>query len=755
MTRSNQIRVWLDAELNRHRFCGGDVPTGCLRVSSFTVTGATLHDPHVSDALQAFDRALHTMFPGRSDDEDGGVSIQLAMKPELPRHGFRVSGSPTDVLIEAASERGITQALHYLRREMADRRGPWLPLGEIVRFPSLQTALTEGVFVPADQRCDDLGNFSDAELELMAHFGATGMKVVLDLSKLWRSPTLPELNAPDVEQKFRQLEAHAARLGRFGLDLFLLLNMPSLPASHPVLATHPEVSGAEEEVFLEELSGRRNRVLCSSEPRVQTAYGDVVENLVRAVPSSAGVIMLVGGEGYRHCFTRPSQTDSRGTNCARCAAVGPHACVAQLANVIGSAIKRASRSQRLLVWPYSAFVWSKDDPGESRWIGQLDEGIEVLSNFDCGDLDPHGNGQVSLFDYNIRIPGPSQRFQAQAAECGRTSRPILARTETTTTPDTPFVPFLPLPFLWFERFRAIREAGAAGFMGQWRFYGMNGSLPEELQYHSIWNPERTAEQILHTAARRDYGISELAADQVVEGWRQLGEAWSFFPYSAMTSGERDAYFRGPWYLGPAHPLVFNPLDIYALGPEFFRRRGDLAEALSVEEIALLPGAPRYSSDLLFCLPYGADAYSSRLGECRQQWSAALAALELAVGPTPTDRANLDLNVVRILGCHLNSLGNVCAFFQQRDALGSAAQDSESLDGVFDSLAAIIDREVANAQVALGLVRADPRLGFGHTYGEAYDAEMIEQKIRQCEFLRQNELPRIRSVIRFHVWYRFP
>lgn len=745
----------MDAGLNRHRFLDGDVPDGCLRVTSFTVTGDVLRVPRVANAVEAFGRSLQEMFACRLDGAGGGIPFQLAWNPDLPRFGFRVDVAQAGVHVEAATDQGLAQALQYLRREMADRMGPWLEVGVIERFPGLTTALTEGIFVPADQQADNPGDFSDAELELMAHFGATGMKVVLDLSKLWKSVSLPELDAREVEVKFGLLEAHACRLGRFGLDLFLILNMPSFPAEHRVFQNHPEVCGAEEEIFMEELSGRNDRVLCSTEPRVRAAYGEVIGNLMAGVPSAAGVILLVGGEGFRHCFTRPSHVDSRGTNCPRCAEIGPHLCVAELANTVAAAVKHASGSPRLLVWPYSAFVWSRDDPGESRWIAHLDAGIEVLSNFDCGDLDPHGDGQVMLFDYNIRIRGPSRRFQAQAVACERTARPILAKTETTTTPDTPFVPFLPLPFLWFERFRAIRESGAAGFVGQWRFYGMNGSLPEELQYHSIWNPERTAEELLHTAARRDYGVSELAADQVVEGWRMLGEAWSHFPYSAMTCGERDAYFRGPWYLGPAHPLIFNPLDSYGLGPKFFRRRGDLAEALSAEEIALLPGAPRYSSDLLFCLPYGAEAYAVRLAECRKQWDAALARLEGVLEPGPTGRARLDLNVVRMLGCHLNSLGNVLAFMTERDALGREAHDIESFERSCAAILGIVDREVANAKVALALVRDDARLGFGHTYGEVYDAEMIEDKIRQCEFLINSELPRIRSVIRFHVWYRFP
>ena len=646
-------------------------------------------------------------------------------------------------------------ATHYLEREMLDRGRAVLPAGRISRFPSLTTRLTEGIFVPGHQNALNLGEFSDEYLGLMGHFGANALKLKLNLHEFWKSDSLPELDAPGTEESLALLREHARRLADHGLDLFLVLDAPALPSSHPVFQNHPELAGAQEEIFLEELSGTDGTVLCVGNSRVVKAYGEVIEYVYAQVPEIAGSIVLVGGEGFHHCFMRPKNSDLRPTNCPHCAEQDPHEHVAGLVNALTAASKRAGSGKRLLAWPYSAFVWSKADPGDSLWIEHVTPDSEVLSNFDCGDVDPTTNAGVHLFDYNIKQIGPSSRFQSQMAVCQKKGISMLAKTESNTTPDTFFLPYLPVYFRWYERFKAIRESGATGFMGQWRFYGMNGSPPEELQYHSVWNPDRSAEELLHTISRRDFEIDSEAASQAVEAWRTLSEAWDAFPYSAMTGGEREAYMRGPWYLGPAHPLIFDEQSPYDLGKQFFLRRGDLAESLSEAEIEELSGKPRFVCSLLLCLPFGVENYLKLARQCRDQWDVGVARLSQALGDSPNTKATREMNICLAISIHLHTLVNTVEFFELRDRLGRMAMGPEEFESIISELRGVIEREMTNARRALPIVREDPRIGFGHTYGEVYDAEMIEQKLRQCEFVLSRELPRIASIIRFHIWQQFP
>jgi len=747
MSRTDAIR----ARLNREHF---SCSLPCSASARFRIETAFSPGNLFRWGMANFTRFL-TECVGASVGSDG-TEIRFELDPSLPQSGFRLNVTPAQIRVTAASERGLVEAMHYIEREMVDRGEARLPEGELARFPSLQTRFTEGVFVPARQTADEPGDFSDEYLGLLGHFGANALKAVFSLASVWRSKTIPELNVPDFEETCAKLRCHARRLRDRGLDFYLNLAAKPYPGDHPVFQAHPEILGAREEIFLEETSGNNMAVLCTSQPKVLQAYSESLEALFDAVPELAGVILIIGGEGFRHCFMRPNVKAGQLTNCPHCQGQDPHEHVARLLNTLSRALKRAHPGKRLLAWPYSAFIWSKDDPTDSRWIRFLDPDVEVLSNFDCGDADATTTGQAYLFDYNIKQIGPSTRFAAQAAACRETGNRILAKTETNTTPDTFFLPYLPVHFRWYERFRAIRESGAAGLMGQWRFYGAVGSLPEELQYHAVWNPERSAEELLTTVARRDFNAGETAAREVVEGWRKLSQAWDSFPYSAMTCGETEAYMRGPWYLGPAHPLIFNEQSPYQLSDAFFRRRGDLGEMLSKEAIRLLPGKPRYICNLLICLPFGVEKYLELARRCRDQWDEGLAQIEAAL---PADRrtrkASEEIGICTIISIHLHTLVNTVEFLRLRESLSLNAISLEEFNATLEAMREVLQREIENAQRALPLLEADPRIGYGFTYNEVYDADMVRDKIRQCEFVKDRELPRIGSVIRFHVWTRYP
>lgn len=729
-------------------------PPDCVEVSSGRIIADFEPGRVFAGACEPFRQFLGE-FLGR-DEHAQGTQWRFSLDAAQTRPGFIAGVSRGEVRVSAATERDLTDAMHYLEREMTDRGGPWLPAGTIERHPTLATRFTESIFIPGDQSPENPGDFPPPYLELMRHFGGNALKMNLSLADCWRSESLPELNTPDVDRQFEKLSDLARRLAWHGMDFFLMLNAKAHPSTHAVFRNHPEVLGAREEIFIEELSGADCRVLCTSHPLVLRAYGEVLVELFTRVPELAGGIMIVGGEGFHHCFMRPADVTVAGTtNCPHCGGRNPHEHVAALVNSIAAALRAAAPEKRLIVWPYSAFIWSKDDPTDSEWIRHLDSKVEIMSNFDCGDVDPTTGAGVVLYDYNIKITGPSTRFAAQSRACHEHNLPLLAKTETNTTPDTFFLPYLPTHFRWYERFRAIREAGCSGFMGQWRFYGMNGSPPEELQYHSVWNPERSAEELLHTIARRDFGFDAGRADQTVAAWRHLSEAWEVFPYSAMTAGEREGYMRGPWYLGPAHPLIFNSQSTYDLGPAFFLLRGDLAEMVDAEERARLPRKPRYVCDLLLCLPFGVAEYLRLARLCRDQWDEGLRELETVLADNPAPPAAGELQVCRAISIHLHSLTNTVEFLERRDELGRSRHSPREFETRLAQLDAILDREISNARRALPVLEADPRIGYGHIYGEVYDVAMVRDKIRQCEYVRHKELPRIGSLIRFHLWNIYP
>jgi hypothetical protein len=129
----------------------------------------------------------------------------------------------------------------------------------------------------------------------------------------------------------------------------------------------------------------------------------------------------------------------------------------------------------------------------------------------------------------------------------------------------------------------------------------------------------------------------------------------------------------------------------------------------------------------------------------------LTALKNAIGHSPNQRAQMELDVCETVSIHLNSLVNTVEFLRLRDSVARSPQTMESLKTIWHQLREVVDREIANASRALPILRRDPRIGFGFSYGEVYDLEMVEQKLAQCIHVRDAELPRVESFLRFHIW----
>ncbi len=667
--------------------------------------------------------------------------------PEVETFGIVVSAQ--EIRIEARHERGLLRGTHHLEWMMADRGGPILALGTTHHRPAFMPRISNGVFITGNQTFSNPGRFTDEYLGLMSHFGVNGIHLYVDFWNIFRSATLPELNSPDFDGQIAALRAFNQRLLAYGIDLYLHINTPPLDENHPVFLAHPEVKGARVEIFFEELSGRPWHNLCSGSETTLRAYTEAIQALFSAASEAAGMVMIVGGECFYHCFTRPDQSVSGETNCPRCRGRDPSAEVANLANTAARAVKATGAHKSFYAWPYSAFIWSAKDPSQTRWVSLLDPAVSVMTNFACGDEGPSG---VRYFDYNISCIGPSQTFADQAAVRHQQGRPIFTKIETCTTPDAFFLPYLPLYRRWYRRLEAMKDVPAAGFIGQWRFFGMNGSPPEEFQYRMTWG-NASCEDLLRLRARRDLGLDAVGAGQAVAAWDDLSAAWDYYPYSAMTSGERHAYMRGPFYLGPAHPLIFDVQSRYQLPDAFFSLRGDLAEmTLTEEELLELRrnSKPRYVSDLLVTLPYGTEEYLRLLGECRRLWTRGLETLRgLLEGKG--ERAQMELDVCVTIDAHLQSLENTVKFYHARDILQNSPSTMEDFDGRLQVLQEILDAEIANAEAMLPVLRRDPRIGYGFCYGPVYDTAMIEAKIRQCRFVRDVELPRFSQVIRFHIW----
>lgn len=647
-----------------------------------------------------------------------------------PAEAFVVEASARRLVISAPSERGLLHACHYLERRMAVRGGPFIPKGRTERTRLLDPYISFPLF-------HDGPNFS-----LMSHFGVNGILFTIRLWDYCRNAALPELNTPDYEQKIRALRRRCREAAVYGIDVYLDINhWGGFPADAPVFREHPTVRGAE---FYYSINGSAF-ALCSSAPTVLRCYSEAFENLFRDAPELGGVSLIVGGEGLMHCFTRPKPSLRGRTNCPHCIGRNPSRDVARLVNGIARAVHRAKPGARVFAWPYSASRWSgPEDRAQTELIRHLDRRVLFLSNFDTPCRVRLGRASVSLIDYNIRTLGPSEQYAEQSRALARRGMAHYAKTESAISVFFTMLPYLPVHYRWFERYRRIRAQGAPGILAKWHFYGLTGSLPEELLCETVWEQAPRVDRILANAARRDFGRVDVA--RLLRGWQRLSRAWDRIPLSHVLFGERNGYFKGPFWLGPAHPLIFDAQRDYGLSRKFvtrdpgrpFPHTPPASEAISR---ASVPNTPhKYVSDQFFVFPFTPEAVESALGTAIRDWDAGVRLIEHAVGPKPYPRAVMELDVCRALGAILRTARHVVRFYRIRDALFIGRGSRAVLHRRVRELSRILDAELANAEAMLPILERDPRIGYGTHYGRPFDAAMVREKISQCRYVRDIELP---------------
>jgi hypothetical protein len=143
-------------------------------------------------------------------------------------------------------------------------------------------------------------------------------------------------------------------------------------------------------------------------------------------------------------------------------------------------------------------------------------------------------------------------------------------------------------------------------------------------------------------------------------------------------------------------------------------------------------------------------FTTCMGVALHAWSAGLQIVQKALGRQPNRRAIMELDVGRTILAHLRTTWNVVRFYRVRDAFFGSAGSDAVLCRRMAQLQAVLNDEIENARSFLPIVERDFRIGYGRCYGQVYDADMIREKIEQCVFVRDVELPRLKSGIRFHI-----
>lgn len=678
------------------RTAAGEFP---IDASWTAVAEGRLEDPgpFALEELRTFfrDAAGFALRPG-----PGGRSIVLrvAGTGAGPRDAdsYVLKASRDRIVIEGGSWRGVLYGVYYLEERLLDRGAPVMEPVEISRRPRYDLRMfgeVYGTFTISGLRIER--PVSRNTFSALSRFGANATFTFVNLGDYLDGRVFPELANPEREKNLAELSRLARTARSAGVALYLDAYNPKLPSGHPVFAAHPHARGARQH-------GGDVRSLCPSDPETLDLIAEGWADVFRRVPELGGMVAIVGGEGFYHCYMRAG---AEGPDCPRCRARPAEDVVAGLTNAVFRAIRRVKPEADLLAWPYSAFIWSRD-PYQLDLIAKLDPGVAIVPEIDKDHLYPKDGYIKNIWDYSIDFIGPSDRFLAMSEAAGRRGLPVCCKTETAVSLEFNGVPYIPCLDRWGKRLDAVAAAKPDSIYYAYDVTGFTRSRPEELAGRMSWAPSGTAAEEIRKMAVRDFGPA--AADRVVAAWGFFSEAVGHM--SHLTHG----YYTGPSFIGPGQPL---PLEESDLPPELSGRLFYLAEndaSGSPSSASLL--RPVYAPDIKV-----SPAESADHDRGTALWEKGVETLRLAERDVPAWRAAefaRERDLAEYFLTMLKAIGFGNRFFGLRREYAALASNpaATGADGtraleILEAMREIVAADLENARSALPHIRRVPGLDF--------------------------------------------
>lgn len=636
---------------------------------------------------------------------------------------FTVSASPLLVTVRGRDPMGARDGVVKLVDIMGFRQAAIVPLGEQVYRPRLRVRL--GV-VPWMGSYRDLVFMGNNAVLLNTYFEGEESLYALSVSEA--IPELKERRKPEIRQR---LIEQARQAKRYGLKVFAQVNtQKKFPADAAVFQAHKEIRGA----LTWKADGEY--VLCTEHPLVQRYLAESVEELFRAAPLD-GLMFINGGESFYHCFMRSYGTAKGHTNCRRCEPLGAEQVVADLSNRMLAAARKVNPTAEMVAWPYSAeHVWSADRY-QAGMIEKLLPGAGICTEIEKDEVISKPEGvQKHIGDYSIDLIGPGQRALRQVAACKAAGIPVYIKSEPELGFEAPRLPFIPCLDRWADRAKALVSCQATGAWVFPYFRPYYASSAGEVFKFSWWDPAPDKEQVLQALARRIAG--EEAGPHLRNAWRYASEAIEWSP-------EQPAYYTGPYYVGPAHPMC---VSLSARLPDvFYGRFLFMGEATDDEGLRLRP--------IFVTSPTGNvpvfGRFYRRMESCLRK---AVDELE-AAGPVVPERNRLTFDAecspIRWFYHTARTHANFYESCQARDALlklaGQQSRTPEEIERhrkLFDRWKQILLDEQSHLQAALQLVETDMRLDcyYGTDHAFPHAGEMIRAKMKMLESEIGETLPAV-------------
>jgi hypothetical protein len=354
-----------------------------------------------------------------------------------------------------------------------------------------------------------------------------------------------------------------------------------------------------------------------------------------------------------------------------------------------------------------------------------------LTEIDKDAWAPKDGYDKRIWDYSVDFTGPSDRINRQSAEVRRRGGQLFIKTETALGLECIQVPYVPALQRLAEKWDNVRALVPTGVLQSWMFFGMWGSHAEELGWWANWRPEVPLDSVPRLIATRDFGTQ---ADRVIAAWQAMSDATGHLPYIPT-------YFHGPEFIGPCHPLLFDPNEPI---PELFSaalyylQENEATFARTAKEVQhplVMSELPGESLESRLRARSGEDPWTIVIRELAAAVAAAHQAYLLLHDATrkanagPETALGEELAVVEFLFRTWQSAWHTLRFLRARERWGDTLRPEDR-----EEMRAIARDELQNARAARHLFPEHPWLNLKlRVDGEYPDSlAMLDMKVALLE-----------------------
>ncbi len=523
----------------------------------------------------------------------------------------------------------------------------------------------------------DMDVFPDEYISTCAHYGYDTLMIYVRSEKDY--PAIADL---------------VKRAAPYGLDVYAYSAFKNF--------VHPEAEGAKE-IY-------------------SRAYGDVF----RKAPGLKGMVFV--GESVEFPSKDPNVIPyEMGHEPADALFEGKHTpgwwpCMdyPQWISLVRDSIREVEPDADIVFWTYN---WGRR-PKEARikLIESLPTDISLQVTFEMFEQFNIGNSKSVVADYTISFPGPGQYFLSEAEAAKKRGIKLYAMTNTAGRAwDFGVVPYFPFPSLWHERNSKLVEFheryGLCGIM-ETHHYGFTPSFISKLATGTFTEGTKPFEARLMEYARV---FSEDEYQLVLDALQDLDESHRYY----VPSNENQ---YGPYRIGPAYPFCID-LSIKkpdTTGPVHGNRIYFTYTSFDCSSLLNSPYSMRIHDEL------------KRHKTALKLTKSALAKLK-KIKNKNTELKKLINMVEFMMRCHITAI-NFKEFCILRDSM-KATSNEEKIHSLIGRMEKIIHREIDNVIATIPLVQKDSALGYEPSMDYQCDAECLEWKLRQMDYILRVELPR--------------